>query len=61
MPDPHTMTVLQFATSILDRFTIDPDQLLTVPGGETIEAWRFLTEKILDAVDEVESLLEKTA
>lgn len=61
MPDPHTMTVLEFATSILDKFTIDPDTPVRVAGGATIEAWLFLTEKILDAVDELEILLEENA
>lgn len=59
--DPHTMTVLEFATSILDRFTIDPDTLLKVEDGEPMLAWEFLTGKILDAVDELELLLEKNA
>ena len=59
MPDPHTMTVLQFATSILDKFTIDPDTPIRLDGGETIEAWQFLTEKILDAIDELETRLSK--
>jgi len=60
-PDPHTMTVLQFATSILEQFTIDPDTLLKAEGREPIEAWRFLTEKILDAVDDLELLMEQTS
>lgn len=61
MPDPHTMTVLQFATAILDKFSWDPDTLVRVGGGEPIEAWRFLAEKILDAVDELEIILEENA
>jgi hypothetical protein len=55
------MTVLEFATSICEKFTIDPDTLLKAEGREPIEAWRFLTEKILDAVDELELLMELTA
>ena len=62
MSDPHTMTVVQFATSVLEQIGIDPDSTITVPGGDPInpvEAWLFLTEKIMDAADEVVALLEK--
>jgi len=58
-PDPNATTVLQFATSILNTLSWDPDALVRVNGGDPMEAWVFLTEKILAAVDELEILLEK--